>query len=77
VQVTQTRQALVLMAGGVRLARQNLDVVRQTYELGRGTLGDVLTEQRRYLEIEQEYTAVLREAFEARASLEFAQGELR
>ena len=65
------------MAGAVELARRNLDVVRQTYELGRGRLSDVLAEQRRYLEIEEEYTEALREAFEARAALEFAQGEWR
>ena len=73
----ETRAALTVMAGAVQLARRNLDVVRQTYELGRGRLPDVLAEQRRYLEIEQEYTEVLREAFEARAALEFAQGESR
>jgi outer membrane protein TolC len=65
------------MADGVILARRNLDVVRQTYELGRGTLSDVLAEQRRYLEFETEYTSALREAFEARTSLEFARGELQ
>lgn len=75
--VTQTRQALAALAGSIRLARQNLDVVRQTYELGRGTLADVLTEQRRYLEIEHEYTTSLRETFEARVSLELAQGDVR
>lgn len=76
-QVTQAGEALALIAASIRLARQNLDVVRQTYQLGRGTLGDVLTEQRRYLEIEREYTAALHAAVEARASLEFARGELR
>ena len=74
---SRTREALTVMAKGVRLARQNLDVVRQTYELGRGTLNDVLAERRRYLEIEREYTAALRDVFEARASLEFAQGDVR
>ena len=37
----------------IRFASQNLDVIRQTYELGRGTLFDVLNEQRRYFELEQ------------------------
>jgi outer membrane protein TolC len=59
----------------VVLARQNFEVVRQTYELGRGTLSDVLAEQRRYLEFENEYTSSLREAFDARTSLEFARGD--
>ena len=75
--VAQSTQALGAMADGVILARRNLDVVRQTYELGRGTLSDVLAEQRRYLEFENEYTSALREAFEARTSLEFARGELK
>jgi outer membrane protein TolC len=65
------------MSDGVVLARRNLDVMRQTYELGRATLPDVLTEQRRYLDVEREYTSALRDAFEARISLEFARGELR
>ena len=72
----QAIQALGAMADGVVLARRNLDVVRQTYELGRGTLSDVLVEQRQYLELENEYTAALHEAFDARTSLEFARGEL-
>jgi outer membrane protein TolC len=77
VQVTQTRQALSVVAGTITLARRNLDAVRQTYELGRGTLQDVLAEQRRYLEVENEYTTALRDAFEARVSLDSARGEIR
>lgn len=64
-------------ADAIALARQNLDVVRQTYELGRGTLLDVLTEQRRYLDVERAYTDVLREAYEARETLKTALGEVR
>ena len=72
------RQALnAFSADTIALARQNLDVVRQTYELGRGTLLDVLNEQRRYLELERAYTDVLREAFEARQTLKTALGEIR
>jgi cobalt-zinc-cadmium efflux system outer membrane protein len=59
------------------LARQNLVAVRQTYELGRGTLLDVLNEQRRYLDVERAYTDVLREAYEARQTLKAALGEVR
>ena len=59
------------------LARQNLNVVRQTFDLGRATVFDVLTEQRRYLEIEQGYTRTLREAWEARAALKRALGETK
>jgi outer membrane protein, heavy metal efflux system len=64
-------------AEAVGLSRQNLDVVRQTYELGRGTLLDVLNEQRRYLDLERVYTDVLREAFDARQTLKGALGETR
>jgi cobalt-zinc-cadmium efflux system outer membrane protein len=60
-----------------RLARQNLEVVRQTYDLGRATVFDVVSEQRRYLETEQALTDVLREAFEARTALKRALGEVR
>jgi cobalt-zinc-cadmium efflux system outer membrane protein len=74
----QARRALQAYAGEVvGLARQNLDVVRQTYELGRGTLLDVLNEQRRYLELERAYTDILREAFDARQTLKEALGEIR
>jgi cobalt-zinc-cadmium efflux system outer membrane protein len=73
---SQSERALAPYASGVQLARQNLDVVRQTYELGRMTVGDVLAEQRRYLEMERGYTAAMREAFEARTDLQRAKGEL-
>ena len=70
------RQAVALYRDGIRgLARQNLDVVRQTFDLGRVTVFDVLTEQRRFLEVEQAYTNALREAWEARAALKRALGE--
>ena len=61
----------------VTLAQQNLGIVRQTYELGRGTLLDVLNEQRRYLDLQRAYTEVLREAFESRQTLKEALGEIR
>ena len=74
----QAQRAVSLYVGGVRtLARQNLNVVRQTFDLGRATVFDVLTEQRRYLEIEQAYTTTLREAWEARAALKRALGEAK
>jgi cobalt-zinc-cadmium efflux system outer membrane protein len=72
------RQALRAYGGdAITLASQNLDVVRQTYELGRGTLLDVLNEQRRYLDVERALTDVLREAYEARQTLKAALGEVR
>ena len=72
------RRALAVYAAGAReLARQNLDVVTQTYELGRATVFDVLTEQRRYLDLERAYTVALREAYEARSALRRALGDVR
>ena len=72
------RRAVALYSNDIRtLARQNLDVVNQTFELGRATVFDVLTERRRYLEIEQGYTNALREAWEAHADLKRALGELK
>ena len=74
-QDVRARQALEIVEGAVRLSRQNLDVVRQTHELGRATISDVLAEQRRYLEIETAYTATLQRTYEARAFLLRARGE--
>lgn len=74
----RARQAVALYSGGVRtLARQNLEVVQQTFDLGRATVFDVLAEQRRYLDIEQAYTTALREAWEARTALKRALGEMK
>src|SRR5207248_8409651 len=36
-------------------AKANLDVVRQTYELGSKTLIDVIGEQRRFIELENDF----------------------
>jgi outer membrane protein, heavy metal efflux system len=74
----RARRAASLYTGGVRtLARQNLNVVQQTFDLGRATVFDVLAEQRRYLEIEQAYTTALREAWEARVALKRALGDTK
>ena len=74
----RARGAVAVYSGGARdLARQNLDVVRQTYELGRATVFDVLAEQRRYLDVERAYSAALREAYDARATLRRALGDIR
>ena len=63
--------------GAQRMARQNVSVVAETFQLGRATIFDVLNEQRRYLEIERAYTDALRSAFEARTRLQLASGEIR
>jgi outer membrane protein TolC len=74
----RARSAIAVFANGGRdLARRNLDVVRQTYELGRGTVFDALAEQRRYLDFEHAYSSALREAFEARTALRRAMGGIR
>lgn len=74
----RARDAIRIFRNGARdLARQNLDVVTQTYELGRATVFDVLSERRRYLDLERAYTVTLREAYEARAALRRALGDVR
>ena len=75
---TRAREVVALYSEDTRtLARRNLDVVRQTFDLGRGTVFDVLTEQRRYLDFEQAGTTALREAWEAHAALKKALGEVK
>jgi cobalt-zinc-cadmium efflux system outer membrane protein len=59
------------------LARQNLSVVQQSYELGRTTVFEVLAEQKRYLEVERAYTETLRAVYDARTALNRALGEIR
>jgi cobalt-zinc-cadmium efflux system outer membrane protein len=64
-------------AGAQALARQNLAVVGQSYELGRVTVFEVLAERRRYLDVERAYNEALRAAYEARTALNRALGERR
>ena len=74
----RAHEAVELYAGDARaLARQNLSVVRQSYELGRTTIFEVLAEQKRYLDLERAYTETLRAAYEARTALNRALGEMR
>jgi cobalt-zinc-cadmium efflux system outer membrane protein len=74
----RARSAIAIYHDGARdLARQNLDVVTQTYELGRATVFDVLAEQRRYLDLERAYSTALRESYEARTALRRALGDVR
>jgi outer membrane protein, heavy metal efflux system len=75
VQVQGALRAQEMYARGVRdVARRNLDVVRQTYALGRGSLLDVVAEQRRYIEIENGYTEALKQLYDATVELERAVG---
>lgn len=74
----RARQAVTAYSSGVQsLARQNLSVVTQSYELGRVTVFDVLAEQRRYLDVERAYTETLTAAYEARTALDRALGGVR
>jgi len=74
----RAREAVLLFAGdGRKLARQNLAIVRQSYELGRTTIFEVVAEQKRYLDFERAYTETLRAAYEARTALNRALGESR
>jgi len=77
-QYEATQRSLEIYARGVRdVARQNLDVVRRTYQLGRGTLLDVITEQRRYIDIEMGYTDALKQVYNAAVEIERAAGTAR
>jgi cobalt-zinc-cadmium efflux system outer membrane protein len=72
----EARRAVEIYSTSVReLARQNVDVMLEAYDLGRFPLSDVLTEQRRYLEVEGAYTNVLLRAYEASAAVARAFGE--
>jgi len=56
-------------AGLVDLAAKNLDVVRERWSLGQGTLFDVIEEERRFLSLQVDYTTALRELCDARAAV--------
>jgi cobalt-zinc-cadmium efflux system outer membrane protein len=74
-QYEAARRTVELYERGVRgVARANVAVVRQSYGLGRGTLLDVIAEQRRYIEVENGYTDVLRQAWDAAVDVERAIG---
>ena len=76
-QYEAAQRALDIYTQGVReLARQNLEVVRQTYTLGRATLMDVIAEQRRYIDIETGYTEALKQTYDAVVDIECAVGTL-
>ena len=76
-QYDAAQRALDIYTQGVwEVARQNLAVVRQTYELGRATLLDVIAEQRRYIDVETGYTETLKQAYDAAVDIERAVGTL-
>jgi cobalt-zinc-cadmium efflux system outer membrane protein len=76
-QYEAAHRALEIYTQGVRdVARQNLEVVRKTYELGRTTLLDLIAEQRRYIDIETGYTEVLKQVYDAAVDIERVVGTL-
>jgi cobalt-zinc-cadmium efflux system outer membrane protein len=76
-QYEAARRSLEIYERGVRdVATRNLSVVRQTYALGRGTLLDVIAEQRRYIDIENGYTDALRQVYDARVEIDRVTGTL-
>ena len=71
------RRSLEFYERGVRdVATRNLSVVRQTYALGRGSLLDVIGEQRRYIDIENGYTDALRQMYDARVEIDRVTGTM-
>jgi cobalt-zinc-cadmium efflux system outer membrane protein len=63
---------------GVReQASINLDVIRQTYELGSKTLLDYIAEQRRFIDLETGYIDALLETYLARIEIQRAASEPR
>jgi len=68
-------RSLEIYVRGVReTARRNLDVVRQTYELGRLSVLDVIAEQRRFIDVEMGYTEALKQVYDAAVEVQRAAG---
>jgi cobalt-zinc-cadmium efflux system outer membrane protein len=75
IQYDAAQHALDIYAQGVREpARQNLEIVRKAYELGRIPLLEVINEQRKYIDIEMGYAEALKEAYDAGVEIERAVG---
>lgn len=74
----EARAIVSIYASGLRAtAKKNLDVVRESFTLGRLTSSDVFAEQRRYLDVEMGYIDALDAAVAARANLMQALGVTR
>jgi cobalt-zinc-cadmium efflux system outer membrane protein len=74
-QLEAAQRSLEIYTRGVRdVAQRNLQVVRQTYELGRVPFLDVIAEQRRYIDIELGYTDSLKLVYDAHVEIERAVG---
>jgi cobalt-zinc-cadmium efflux system outer membrane protein len=69
----RAREALGVYRDAVHnQAERNLDVIRQTYEVGQRSLIDYVAEQRRFIDIETGYTDVLKEYFDSLVEIERA-----
>jgi cobalt-zinc-cadmium efflux system outer membrane protein len=66
------RAAEIFRVGVRDQAKANLDIVRQTYELGSKSLIDYIGEQRRYIELENGFIDALLDAYKARVGVERA-----
>ena len=58
------------------MARRNFDVVRQSYQLGRGSLLDVIAEQRRLIELGMRYTDTVKQRWDAAVDIQRAVGRV-
>ena len=66
------RAAEIFRVGVKDQANANLDVVRQTYELGSKTMIDYLGEQRRFIDLQNGYIDALLDTYKARVKIERA-----
>ena len=72
-QYNSTARAAEIFRVGVKdQANANLDIVRQTYELGSKTLIDYLGEQRRFIDLQNGYIDALLDTYKARVEIERA-----
>jgi outer membrane protein TolC len=72
------KQSADVYSGGlIALARQNLEVVQQTYLAGRATLNDTLAERRRLLDLEMAYVGIQGDLGMADVELRRALGVMR
>ncbi len=62
----------IFRVGAVEPAKANLDVVRQTYELGKKTLIDYIGEQRRFIELENDFIDAQLAVYNARVAIQKA-----
>lgn len=67
-----TRAKEIFRVGVRDQANANLSVIRQTYELGAKTLLDYIAEQRRFIEVENEFIDAVLDTYKARVEIERA-----